>query len=449
MKKKTYLLDTNVFLHDSLALFAFEEHDLVIPMIVLEELDKHKDRQDEVGRNAREFSRKLTALTKVNKNFKTGIPLGEFRGSLRILSISDFAQKNILPEELNQKAGDNQILAVCLGYMSFISENLLEEDIVLVSRDVLLRLKGEALGIKCEDYRNDHVVKSVDGIYTGVATIEGEFNLDTFFKTDGFYLPSNIEETLFPNQFLIVKDINTNSSALMRFMEPGKPAKKPLEFSPAKIKPKNKEQEFAIDLLMDPSVSLVSLSGPSGTGKSLLGIAAGLHQVLDVKRYKSLVVCRPVEPVGKDIGYLPGSLEEKMSPWLEPVKDNLRYLLTSDGKKSKNSEQTLELLFENGTIEIQPMTYIRGRTIANAYILIEEVQNISLHEIKTILTRAGEGSKVVLNGDVTQIDTAKLDAISNGLTIVIEKFKGQKIAGHVQMVSGVRSQLATISSEIL
>ena len=399
--KKTYILDTNVLLSDGNSLFGFEEHDLVLPLIVLEELDRHKDRQDEVGRNAREVVRKLADLTKVNKDFKAGVPLGKNLGILRILSLEDIWPENPphkLPMELEtKKSGDNTIAQFCVNYITKNST----EVVALVTRDTILRLKAQALGVACEDYRKFNVASSVGALYSGVATIE-----------------------------------------------------------------RDKEQEFATDLLFDPDIKLITLSGKAGTGKTLTSINAGLEQILNQKRYNSLVICRPVMPVGKDIGFLPGTLDEKLEPWLAPIKDNLRFLLGTNkpptaaiggrkgkmeekGGKNKFDEQILQSYFDDGVIEVQALTFIRGRSIANAFIIIDEAQNTSLHEIKTILTRVGENTKIVLCGDVEQIDNTYIDAVSNGLSIVIERFKNEKIAGHVTFTKGERSLLATLASDIL
>lgn len=462
--KKTYILDTNVLLSDSNSLFGFEEHDLVLPLIVLEELDRHKDRQDEVGRNAREVVRKLADLTKVNKDFKVGIPLGKNLGTLKILSIEDIFPDQVphaLPMEMeSKKSGDNTIAQFCVNYM----EKQSESQVVLVTRDTILRLKAQALGIACEDYRKFNVATSVNSLYSGVRTIEREDVIVKQFyaNEEQFFLPKDIEEELFPNQFVILK--NGQQSAMARFLNKGEPVL-PIGKISSKISPRNKEQEFARELLFDESVKLVTLAGKSGCGKTLLAIDAGLEQVLNTRRYRSLVICRPVMPVGKDIGFLPGDLNEKLEPWLAPIKDNLRFLLgASEPPKESNSgtrkkkiseptvkfdEQVLQSYFEEGIIEVQAMTFIRGRSIANAYIIVDEAQNTNLHEIKTILTRVGENTKIVLTGDLEQIDSTYVDSVSNGLSIAIERFKSQKISGHVTFLKGERSQLATISAEIL
>jgi PhoH-like ATPase len=442
--KKTFVLDTNVLLSDPNALFSFEEHDLVLPMIVLEELDRHKDRQDEVGRNARETSRKLSTLVKEHKVFDAPIPLGEKRGQLRILSwnLATLDISSLLPSELEGKSGDNQILAVCMAFQ----RKYPDEKMSLVSRDVLLRLKANALGIPCDDYKKLHVAKSVSGLYTGVATFDvKDEDIEWFYSAKEMAPPDGAN--LHPNEFVVLKNDMSNKSAVARFSHG---MLRPISnYSPCKIEGKNKEQKFAIDLLLNSEIPLVTVVGLAGSGKTLLAIASGLHQVIDAKRYKSLIICRPIQPLGKDIGYLPGTLEEKLEPWIAPIKDNLRYLLSADGKKSKRGEETMQMLFENGTIEVEAMTFIRGRSIANAFIIIDEAQNLNAHELKTIITRVGEGTKIVLTGDIEQIDNMYVDSVSNGLTIAIEKFKDSEISGHVTLTKGERSSLATIAASIL
>lgn len=461
--KKTYILDTNVLLTDSNSLFGFEEQDLVLPLIVLEELDRHKDRQDEVGRNAREVVRKLAELTKVNKDFKVGIPLGKNLGTLRVLSIEDIHPEQVLhrlPIELEtKKSGDNTIAQFCINYIAKHTE----EQVVLITRDTILRLKAQALGVVCEDYRKFNVATSANALYSGVRTIEREDVSVTnlYANPEQFRLPEDIASELYPNQFVILK--NGQQSAMARFIDKDSPIK-PIEPIKSQIAPRNKEQEFARELLFDDKIKLVTLSGKAGSGKSLLSIDAGLEQVLNKRKYRSLVVCRPVMPVGKDIGFLPGDLSEKLEPWLAPIKDNLRFLLgdseppkePSSGTRKKKlagqpkfDEQVLQSYFEEGIIEVQALNFIRGRSIANAFIIVDEAQNTNLHEIKTILTRVGENTKIVLTGDPYQIDHPNLDIFSNGLSVVVEKFKKQKIAAHIQFTKSERSLLADIAADLL
>jgi PhoH-like ATPase len=274
--------------------------------------------------------------------------------------------------------------------------------------------------------------------------------IDEIYEGHVDYVLSETElstKNIFPNSFVILKG-SGKKSLLMRHTEEGK-LKKVSDETPSKLKAKNKEQTFALDLLFDPSVKLVTLVGTAGSGKTLLSIAAGLEQTIGKhKRYKNLVVCRPVQPVGKDIGFLPGTMEEKMEPWIAPIKDNLRFLMT-EGKRGKNNEDILQYYFDNGIIEVEAMTFIRGRSIANAYMIIDEAQNLNIHELKTILTRAGEGTKIILTGDIEQIDNLYVDSVSNGLAVAVEKFKTQSIGGHVTLTKGERSELATIAAKIL
>lgn len=476
---KTYILDTNVLLSDGNVLAAFDEHNIVIPYIVLEEMDRHKDRPDEVGRNAREFVRKLKSISTDVTDMRHWFTRGPGLGMMKIISIGDIAgwdaNKRNLPVELqSHNTGDNTILEFCMAYDA-------NESCILVSRDTVLRIKCKTVGITCEDYRKLNVVANAAALYSGLMECD-ELDVQELYSMNGqeaeAVLPENVLSSLKPNEFLSVR--NGQSSYLARFVGP-KRALKPVSGdggSSSKIKPRNREQRLAFDLLHDEGVKLVTLTGRAGGGKSLCVLDAGLEQVLNKKRYASLVVCRPVMPVGKDIGFLPGGLSEKMEPWMAPIKDNLRFILninagmaggeekSSHGKKSRKSsggsfeetmrisdkghlESILQSYFDEGIIEIQPLTYIRGRSISNAFIIVDEAQNTSLHEIKTILTRAGEGTKIVLTGDIEQIDRNDVDSVSNGLTAVVEKFKDNPIAGHVSLVKGERSQLATIAAEIL
>jgi PhoH-like ATPase len=450
MKTKTYILDTNVLLSDGNALMAFQDNDIYIPLVVLEELDRHKDRQDDVGKNAREVVRQLATLAKegeaVKANFKTGISLGDGRG--RVIVPTWDNSESTLPAELPLQGGDNKILHFCKLYQ----KNHLDEDCILVTRDVQLQVKAAVLGIPWETYQRLAAIKRIDDLFLGYRTIDTnrEF-IDSLYDSDeGVMCPVT---DVNPNEFLIWKC--GRQSVLTRFISEKKPLKviddKDKQPVYGKIISQNKEQRFAVDLLFDPSVKLVTLVGIAGSGKTLLSIAAGLDQVIGTnKRYKSLFVCRPVQPVGKDIGFLPGDKAEKLEPWIAPIKDNLRYLLSdSNGKRSNRANETLDMWFEDGTIEVEAMTYIRGRSIPNAFMIIDEAQNLSAHELKTILTRAAEGTKIVLTGDIEQIDNNYVDALSNGLTKAVQTFRDQQIAGHVTLVKGERSELATLASQLL
>lgn len=445
---KTYILDTNVLLSDGNALFSFEEHNVVLPLIVLEELDRHKDRQDEVGRNARETVRKLTELTKENAiKLSEGISRGNGLGWLKVLSNQDVCVEEIkFPSELvTMSSGDNTIAKFCIAYIKTHSD----EPVSLVTRDLVLQVKCSVLGIKWENYRKFNVISSANTLYSGCKTIT-DFDVQKFYADqENFVLDEETikENALVPNEFVILT--NQSASAVAQFKNSKSPLKPIKKYSYGKFSARNKEQEFAMQLLLDDSVKLVTLVGSAGTGKTLLALAAGLEQVIGTKKtYKNLVVCRPVQSVGKDIGFLPGTLEEKMEPWIAPIKDNLRFLVT-EGKKGKFNDQILQEYFDNGIIEVEAMTFIRGRSIANAFMIIDESQNLNAHELKTIITRVGENTKIVLTGDIEQIDASNLDSVSNGLTICVEKFKESELSGHILLKKGERSALATLASKCL
>lgn len=448
MVKKIFILDTNILLSDSEALFSFEEHNVVLPLTVIEELDKHKNDQGEVGRNARETVRKLLDLTKNNKNVNDPIKL-KTGGSLTIMSIDElgFQKDKLLPRELIDKdTGDNAIVAFCKALTLHHSK----DRVILVTRDSLLRIKASVLKIECEDYRKSQATTSVSSLYSGHQTVEGDFDIEAISE-DGF-CDQDYEAfsgiKMYPNQYLTLQ--NGDYSVNVRYVSDSKPmvvVQDPPKLG--KLEARNKEQKLALNLLLDPSIKLVTLAGQAGNGKTLVSIAAGLEQVLDRKKYKNLVILRPIQPVGKDVGFLPGTLEEKLEPWIAPIKDNLRFLLSGGGKRSKNVEDTLNYYFEDGTIEIEALTFIRGRSISNAFILIDEAQNLNAHELKTIITRVGEGTKIVLTGDIEQIDNTYVDSLSNGLTVAIEKFKDYSIAGHMTLVKGERSELASLAASIL
>jgi PhoH-like ATPase len=444
--EKTYILDTNVLLTDANALFSFAEHNLVLPLVVLEELDRHKDRQDEVGRNARETVRKITELMKgKEQQLRTGIRIGEGMGVIKVLSENDVESGQEFPVELEKGTGDNRIAKFIVGY-----KKKFNVDAILVTRDLNLQIKCSVLGIHFENYKKFNVATDSNSLFTGVVTItEEDVNVEDIYKNTEYELAPELVEkyNIQPNEFIVFK--NNGKSAIAKFKELGKPISLVTKQSAGKFFPRNKEQEFAMDLLFDDSIKLVTLVGRAGCGKTLCAIAAGLEQVVGTKKkYKNLLVCRPVQPVGKEIGHLPGTLEEKMEPWIAPIKDNLRFLIT-EGKKGKYNEDILNDYFDNGIIEIEAMTFIRGRSIANAFMVIDEAQNLSAHELKTILTRVGEGTKIVLTGDIEQIDSLYVDSVSNGLSIAVERFKNQPIAGHITLVKGERSNLATIASSII
>lgn len=454
--KKTYVLDTNVLMSDPNSIFSFDEHDVIIPMVVLEELDRHKSRPDEVGRNVRQVTRMLDDL-RDRGNLVDGITLKQ-GGTLKIGRIPQIV---VCEPGMDPTKADNIIIAYARSVI----------DSILVSKDINVRVKCDSLGIKCEDYLKMRVADDPQKFYRGVEVVEvNEELVDSFYQTGKVELPSEVTSNvkLYPNQIVVIKSTHggqTTKSAIAKCSNPGSPLVPIAKIEHAfGLKPRNKEQSFSLDLLFDDQVKLLTLVGPSGTGKTLLALAAALEQLKGLgnpatARYDKLIVTRPVQPVGKDIGFLPGTMQEKMEPWIAPVRDNLNFLMdqqrnrpkkqrsVADGKQVDNVY--LQLMQERGLIEIEAITFIRGRSIPNAFIVIDEAQNLSMHELKTIITRAGDGTKIVLTGDIEQIDNVHVDVFTNGLTYAVERFKEHHIAGHVTLMKGERSELATLASKIL
>ena len=437
MAKKIYVLDTSVYLTDAKSLLSFENNDIVIPLKVLEEIDRHKKRQDGVGVNARETIRTLDSFREKGSLYK-GVKLGTGKGSVFV----KLCVKDNLPEDLDLSIPDNEIIAVALNQKDAFPRR----KVIVVTCDINMRVKCDALGMITEDYQSNQVVTDTTHIYTGfLEHLVDEPVLDRFYKDEEIFI-ENVELELVPNQFvLLVSNQNEKKTALARFVGYNQPLKR-ISGSHKKgiwgVKPRNKEQMFALDLLKDNDVNIVTLIGKAGCGKTLLAIAAGLHQVMEEQIYKRLVISRPIEPMGRDIGYLPGTLEEKMAPWVAPIQDNLRFLMAND-------RENLQMYMDRGIIEVEALTYIRGRSISDAYIIIDEAQNLTAHELKTILTRVGENTKIILTGDIEQIDNVYLDETSNGLTHAVEKFKDYQISGHITLRKGERSKIATLASKIL
>ncbi len=435
MAKKTYVLDTSVYLTDSNCIKSFNNNDIVIPLKVLEEIDKHKKRQDSVGSQARSIIRLLDSL-RDKGSLSKGVRIDKGLGIIRVSSYNPL----ILPDDLDLEDSDNQIIATALSEQEIAIKS---RKVVVVSRDINMRVKCDALGLLTEDYQAEQVVDRAEGLYTGRSEIlVDEQDIDRFYSGDEIWIDPS-EHALSPNQFvMLISNSNDKKTALARFYDYNRPLSKIIK-SNKKIwstEPRNKEQQFAFDLLLDPSIPVVSLVGKAGSGKTLLALAAGLEQTFGQNSiYKKIVVTKPVEPVGKDIGFLPGSMEDKMLPWLAPIQDNLQFLMGDD-------KATLELYMEKGQIEVEAMTFIRGRSISNAFIVIDEVQNMTQHEIKTVLTRVGEGTKIVLTGDIEQIDNVYIDATNNGLSYVVERLKEEQITGHVTLLKGERSKVATIAA---
>ena len=438
MSKKIFVLDTNVLLTDSNSILNFDDGDIAIPLKVLDEIDKHKKRQDSVGVHARNTIRKLDELRSQGNLFE-GV---ELEGNKVFVKGFDPFK---LPDDLDVENPDNQIIATALS----LKEDNKKSKVIMVSRDINMRVKCDALSIDCEDYSNDQVVDDIEGLYTGLTEhLVDDQIIDSVYKDESVYLDED-EIKVEPNQFvMLISNSNDKKTALVRFGDYDKPVKKIDSYKKGVwgVRPKNKEQNFALDLLMNPDIPLVTIIGKAGSGKTLLALAAGLQQCFGAtandSHYSRVIVTKPVEPVGKDIGFLPGSMEEKMLPWLAPIQDNLKNLMGND-------KITLDMYMDEGKIEIEAMTFIRGRSIANAFIIIDEAQNMTKHEIKTVLTRVGEGTKIILTGDIEQIDNVYLDETTNGLTYVIDRFKEQNSSGHITLVKGERSKIATLASKLL
>jgi len=440
MYPKTYVIDTSVYLTDHTSINNFGRSDIIVPLKVLEEIDKHKKRQDSVGNNARSIVRTFDSLREKG-SLQEGVSLGDKRGRLYVKGYDS----NYIPDDLDRKNADHIIIATALT----LREQEPERDIVLVTRDIQLRVICDSLGLACEGYNSDQVVETADGLYDGLTEFYVEDRIiDDFYAKQPVFVDDLLTDgvPLHNNQFIMMKsDFDEKKTALAFFEWYDKPIRHITDNKGGiwGVIPRNKEQRFALDMLMNPNIPLVSVVGKAGCGKSLLCLAAGLEQVLAAEpKYKRLIVARPVQPMGKDIGFLPGDLNDKLLPWLMPIQDNLQFLMGDD-------KTALELYVEKGTIEIEALTYIRGRSIANAYILIDEAQNLSAHEIKTIITRVGENTKIVFTGDVEQIDNVYVDATSNGLSYVVEKMKDQEVSGHITLKKGERSLLASIASKIL
>ena len=440
MYPKTYVIDTSVYLTDHTSINNFGRSDIIVPLKVLEEIDKHKKRQDSVGNNARSIVRTFDSLREKG-SLQEGVSLGDKRGRLYVKGYDS----NYIPDDLDRKNADHIIIATALT----LREQEPKRDIVLVTRDIQLRVICDSLGLACEGYNSDQVVETAEGLYDGLTEFYVEDRIiDDFYAKQPVFVDDLLTDgvPLHNNQFIMMRsDFDEKKTALAFFEWYDKPVRHIADNKGGiwGVIPRNKEQRFALDMLMNPNIPLVSVVGKAGCGKSLLCLAAGLEQVLAAEStYKRLIVARPVQPMGKDIGFLPGDLNDKLLPWLMPIQDNLQFLMGDD-------KAALELYVEKGTIEIEALTYIRGRSIANAYILIDEAQNLSAHEIKTIITRVGENTKIVFTGDVEQIDNVYVDATSNGLSYVVEKMKDQEVSGHITLKKGERSLLASIASKIL
>lgn len=435
MKRRKVVLDTNVILFDAFALLKFGDADIHIPFAVIEEVDKFKRDQGENGRNARQFSRFVDVLR--NKgSLAQGVQIDNHETYVYITTDMGLSS---LGGELDQSKADNRILSTALALQKQHPRSKVE----LISKDINLRIKADVYGVFATDYDTSDI--NQEDLYEGYQEFEvSPEKIDQFFQEKKV----SIDNKLIGNQYVILKNAsNSNHSAIGRYSLKEK-AIIPLISPPDSIwgiTARNVEQSFALDALLNDEVMMVSLVGKAGTGKTLLAIAAGLFKTLDEGRYQKLLVSRPIFPMGRDIGYLPGDIEQKLNPWMQPIFDNVEFLMGSDKKAAGRAQE----LINQGMLNIEPLTYIRGRSIPKQYLIVDEAQNLTPHEIKTIITRAGSGTKIVLTGDIYQIDNPYVDSANSGLTHAVERFKGQEIAAHVSLTKGERSALAELAANIL
>jgi PhoH-like ATPase len=436
--KKNYVLDTNVLLHDPQSMFRFEDNDVVIPIFVIEEIDQFKHEGNERGRNARTISRLLDGLRERNGSLAKGVPL-EKGGTLRVaLPLS----RKALPVAIDPSKADHLILQTAIE----TRDSTPDRPTVLITMDTNLRIRADTLGIPAQTYESQRV--QIDDLDLGVVEVAvAGAQVDEFYERGELALPP--ESNLYPNVCVLVRDqVAPNHTALGRF-DAAKDRILPLRVpheGVMGIRPRNREQSFALDLLLDDNIKLVSLVGKAGTGKTLLALAAGLKRSIEDGVFSRLLVSRPVIPLGRDIGFLPGSVEEKLNPWLQPIFDNLELIV---GAGSSKKVPPLSKLIDESLIQVEPLTYIRGRSLPHQYMIVDEAQNLTPHEVKTIITRSGEGTKVVLTGDPFQIDNPYVDSASNALTIVADRFKDERLAGHIVLSKGERSELAELAANLL
>lgn len=445
--KKKFVLDTNVLLANPNAILSFDDNDVYIPISVIEEIDTFKKGMSETGRNARHFSRILDDL-RSRGSLSTGIKLFPDRPDSGSLFVTLDSDMSLLPSWFERKP-DNLILSVAL-ILKNKDATPDKRAVVLITKDSNLRIKADALGIPVEDYEADKV--NIDELYTGIAEFEVDGAMLKQYLASGAVPMDGFE--LMPNQYVILRDIKDPVQFVYGKFDHVTNSLRTLNLGGKDfvwgIYPRNLEQSFALDLLLDDDVKVITLVGTAGTGKTLLAIAAGLEKTTDEAKYQKLLVSRPIFPLGRDVGFLPGTLEEKLNPWMQPIFDNLELLLGGHTQgRNKRLSQSYHELISQGILEVEPLTYIRGRSIPNQYFIVDEAQNLTPHEIKTILTRAGENTKVILTGDPYQIDNPYVDAASNGLTYVVERMRREAIAGHITLVKGERSALATIAANLL
>ena len=437
--RKHFVLDTNILLHDPEAIFGFADNAVWLPIVVIEEVDQFKKEGSELGRNAREVARRVDAM-RVHGSLVDGVPLPA-NGTLYV----GMTQRE-LPHgfHLHHQA-DDRILAVCLE----VRERFPDEPVTLVTLDTNLRIRANVLGIEAADYDARRI--TLEDLYPPVRTVEVENgDITNFYESGSIPLPSSPDGTpYYDNEYLMARDARGTTALVRALASEGRlEAIQQFRQPVWGIKPRNREQHFALDACLREDVHVVCLIGKAGTGKTLMALAAGLQMVADDEKYKRLLVSRPIIPMGRDIGYLPGNMETKLKPWMQPIHDNVEFLF-SVNPKVKKSPRAVEALVRSGVLEVEPLTYIRGRSIARQYMIVDEAQNLTPHEIKTILTRAGEGTKIIFTGDPFQIDNPYIDSLSNGLSYLIDRLRGERIAASIALRKGERSKLAELAANVL
>ncbi len=462
-KAKLFVLDTNVLLHDPSSLFRFEEHDIYLPMIVLEELDGHKKGMTEVARNGRQASRTLDALVASQEaHLAQGIRLDATgqKGASGCLFFQTEPLHYQLPESLPQGKADNQIL----GVVEALRQRHPDRPVVLVSKDINMRVKARALGLEAEDYQNDKTLEDGDLLYTGMLQLPLDFWAKVGKKVESwqsgastcYRISGAITQQLHINQFVYYEAPGENSlfARVIEIRDKTAVLETLKDYGHQKnnvwgVTTRNREQNFAMNLLMDPDVDFVTLAGTAGTGKTLMALAAGLNQVLDERRYTEIIMTRATVSVGEDIGFLPGTEEEKMGPWMGALDDNLEFLAKGDGGNPGEWGRSATNDLIRSRIKIKSMNFMRGRTFLNKYVIIDEAQNLTPKQMKTLITRAGPGTKIICMGNLAQIDTPYLTEGSSGLTYVVDRFKGWPHSGHITLARGERSRLADFASDVL
>lgn len=439
MANKIFILDTNVLLHDHKCIYNFQENDVIIPIVVLEELDKFKKGNDLINFQAREFAREMDKLAG-EKLFKEGIPLGPDKGKLFVATGKKIPEE--MKESFSETTADHRILAIALH----VQQQFPDRQSALITKDINLRLKAKSLGLASEDYETDKV-KNIDILYKGVKIYEGfdKKSIEDLYQLQG--IPRSefpIEEDLPANQYFILRN---DSQSVLAYNDPLDGLVKRVEKHGAYgIDPRNAEQTFSLHALLNPDIKLVSLSGKAGTGKTLLALAAALQQH---KQYNQILLARPIVPLAnRDLGFLPGDIKEKIGPYMQPLFDNLG-VIKSRFKSTSREITNIDEMLKDERLIITPLAYIRGRSLSDAFFIVDEAQNLTPHEVKTIITRAGEGTKMVFTGDVQQIDSPYLDMQSNGLAYLTDKMKGQELFAHVNLIKGERSYLAELASDLL